>query len=529
MKPKTFLKAAALTGITAAAAPLLNKKLNTPQGKKFMYAAADTAVNGVLSGVNAVLPDISRGDILDFTPDCTFAGTKNFLKTPMTNAAWSLGYSKASILPEDVTAQPYYLGGYPAYPPNAAVDVLDDQMIRCIALSDGSGRGIAVFAVIDCIGISNRDVNEIRAGLTGFAAENNIVSINICATHAHSCIDTLGAYGDPAAVLKNNPVKIIEGETDFVSGRNPAFMEHLKTTTVSLIQNAVLNMKPGKLYRAVQDGSKFLQAKRPPKVMPPEIVSLNFRPADGSMGTRAVFMSAQPAQFSPNSRTVSADYPYYLCEQIEQNGEHAIVFQGAALGIFPPRGNSDSLSTLSHAESIQLYGKTLGQYCLTAEFSEIAPILNLRHRKILVPVSNQFVTLLAKLQVVNNELISYGDKAAEVMLVSELGYAELGTDVKLALIPGEIAPELVIGGCADSADSYDGTAWDHASLQEIAGGKLTVIGLCNDEIASIIPDNDFGSKFAPHHYEEIISAGKYTASKIVTEFRAMLDTIAYAD
>ena len=49
-------------------------------------------------------------------------------------------------------------------------------------------------------------------------------------------------------------------------------------------------------------------------------------------------------------------------------------------------------------------------------------------------------------------------------------------------------------------------------------GRLSVIGLCNDAIAYILPDNDFGSVFAPLHYEESVSAGRRTGSNIAHAF-----------
>ena len=53
--------------------------------------------------------------------------------------------------------------------------------------------------------------------------------------------------------------------------------------------------------------------------------------------------------------------------------------------------------------------------------------------------------------------------------------------------------------------------------------ELAVIGLCNDFIGYIIPDNDFGSMFAPLHYEESVSAGGRTASNIVNGFIRLKD------
>ncbi|MBQ6020209.1 MAG: hypothetical protein IJL26_08530, partial [Clostridia bacterium] len=239
MKAKTIVKAGILAVGAAAAAPFVKKKLDSPEGRRFLYEAADKSLAGVLTGVSAVLPAGKPGDILDFTPTPDYPGTAQFLEEPAEGAVWSLGYAKKSILPENIFDDVYYLGGYLAYPPNRADGVLDDMLIRAVAVNDGSGRGTAVFAVIDCVGVSNHDVNDIRALLADFAKERNIVSINISATHSHSCIDTLGLWGELTTALKTNPVKALSGETDFVSGRNETFMQNMKETAAQAIREAV--------------------------------------------------------------------------------------------------------------------------------------------------------------------------------------------------------------------------------------------------------------------------------------------------
>ena len=47
---------------------------------------------------------------------------------------------------------------------------------------------------------------------------------------------------------------------------------------------------------------------------------------------------------------------------------------------------------------------------------------------------------------------------------------------------------------------------------------MAVIGLCNDCIAYIVPDNDYGSVFAPLHYEEAVSPGRRTGSNVAGAF-----------
>ena len=190
-------------------------------------------------------------------------------------------------------------------PPNVANDVLDDQMFRCYALNDG--RATSVFGVIDCVGISNHDIRDIRIALADFCRENNVVSINISASHSHSEIDTQGLWGDLFEMLKKNPLKIINGEGDYLSGeiRNTWQISKL---AVPRVLKAVLNMKTGKLYSSVVDGTRFVRDKRPPNVMVTDILNIKFIPDDGSAPTHAVYMAAHPTQFGDDNKMISADF-----------------------------------------------------------------------------------------------------------------------------------------------------------------------------------------------------------------------------
>ena len=521
MKLKTIAKAGVLAVGAAAAAPFIKKKLDTPAGKRFLYEAADKAAAGALTGITSVLPDVKPGDILDFDPTPEFSGTERFLDAPVKDAVWSLGFAKTSILPENVFDDEYYLGGYLAFPPNRVNGVLDDELVRAVAIDDGSGRGTAALAVIDCVGLSNHDVNGIRALLRDFAKENNIVSINVAATHSHSCIDTMGIWGDLIAALKTNPIKALSGETDFVSGRNEAFMENLRQTTADTIRRAVGSMTKGKLFAGTRDASRYCRDKRPPEVMITDMTTLLFRPDDGSAPTRMVFFAAHPTQFGESNKIVSGDFPYYLCGRLEEDGENALYFQGAQLAVATERGNGNTPEGLGRNDSIRAYGRALAEYSAGTELSEVPAFLNARHKKVLFNMSNKIFLLLERLHVIDHDAVICSGKN-DLMLVSEIGFLQLGDQIRFALIPGEMAPEIAVCGCAGAQDSYEGREWGYPTLEALAGGKLTVIGLCNDEIGYIIPDNDFGSIAAPMHYEESVSLGKHTASKLVKEFGVMM-------
>ena len=53
--------------------------------------------------------------------------------------------------------------------------VIDDMMVRCIALKDGATGETVLFGTIDCIGITNADIRDIRELLKEFAKAKFIV------------------------------------------------------------------------------------------------------------------------------------------------------------------------------------------------------------------------------------------------------------------------------------------------------------------------------------------------------------------
>lgn len=535
MSKKSFLVSAALSaaGTAGAAFAVKNKiaqKTQTEAGKKEMLGLADKAVMKVVGKLSDGISDKCIPFINHFDRTGFMEGSGYFLTAPAPEAGWRLGFAKGVIIPE-VYSGDLYIGGYLAFPPNKANGKITDQLIRAVALDDGSGRGVNVFAVIDCIGLVNSDVRAIRRSLSKLAQEKNITSINISATHCHSGVDTIGLWGDLIRALKVNRKAVKSSKTigDVSSGRNKEFMDFLFETARQTITEAVENMTPGKLSFALKDASGYVHGKRPPYKLDDVMTVLRFRPDDGGKELRAVFLAAHPTCYGERQREISADYPYFLCSELEDNGYNAMFFQGDQAAVATNRGQFTPEGATTH-QSIEAYGRGLARDVLSTDekdFRDIEPLLNVRITEVFIPADNPILTLAGKLKLVNNSVakVTMDDDGDEYDLCfpTEVGYVELGSELKLALIPGEMCPELNVGGMLQK-DSYTGKAWEYPALKDVVDGRLTVIGLCNDEIGYIVPNNDFGSLFAPLHYEESVSAGRRTASNVVAAFiRAVED------
>lgn len=529
---KKFLVSAVITAAGAVGAKFTADKIKdhiaSPDNKRRLmdkgHSLAMSLVGKISDSVSDKgIPYINRYDNSGF-----MEGNGYFVTAPAKDARWSAGYSKASIVPP-IQEGDYYIGGYLAYPPNKMTAIMNEQMVRALALSDGSGRGIHVFAVIDCIGISGTDIRKIRNRIKDLISEKNILSVNISATHCHSGIDTEGLWGELPKAFKNNKKAAKKGKKgNYISGKNEIFMGYLERMTAKTITNAVNNMKTGKLSYVNIPVGDYVRDKRPPYVTDNNLTRLRFVPDDNSKEINAVFMAAHPVCYGDKHKEAARDFPGYMCDEMERLGVEAMFIQGAQAAVATNRGPHipDGLGT---DEGIKAYGEALARLVLEAdskEFIELSPVLNVSITELFLSADNKILELAAKLRLVNNPLVKISmaddsnkeDKSYDLSLVTEVGFAVLGNKLSLAMVPGELMPELAVGGCAESWENYSGEDWTLPSIKEIMGTDLAVIGLCNDFIGYIVPDNDFGSIFAPLHYEESVSAGRKTASEIISAF-----------
>lgn len=528
-KSKLIIAGAALAGAASGAAAVYFGRKNCPQFKKKTDIAAGKSVNKIFEGLATVLPEMNWQNKIDYKSENFMAGHTKFIKEPAKNNRWQLGFSSKILTPDDYSTEDYYLGGYLHFPANKVTGVIDDEMVRTVCLNDSSGRGSAVFVVIDCACIGGGDVRKIRERLAGFAKENNIVSINVSATHCHSAVDTFGLWGDLPKIVKNNFKALRQKRfDDLISGKNKTFMEKLFTLTEQSVVEAYADMKPGKLYFCENEDLAFSRDTRPPYVRTKDITRIRFTPDDGSRETIAVIMAAHAIAVGYDNTEISADHIYYMDEILRDAGKNFIHFQGAELAVRTQR--SGIVPENSKEEGWKEYGWALGRYLLNLppeKDEEIEPVLNIKLAEIFIPASNYVLLTMAKMGIVSNIILKTGKKAADTLYVTEVGYAELGRRLRLALIPGEMAPEMLLGGTFTAEESYNNTEWEHLPMKDMlpAGTSLKIIGLCNDLVGYILPDNDFGSIFAKDHYEEMASAGIETGPAIVEAFKDLAESV----
>ena len=122
------------------------------------------------------------------------------------------------------------------------------------------------------------------------------------------------------------------------------------------------------------------------------------------------------------------------------------------------------------------------------------------------------------------------DITKPVAVKTEIGYLKLG-DLEVAVIPGEIYPELVLGKVQDPVDP--GADFQDAPIEpgiypQLKGKHRMLIGLGNDELGYVIPKRQWDAK-APYcyglkkaQYGEENSVGPEAASVICGVFRDLV-------
>ncbi len=559
-------------------------KADTEQEKKTIgFTYLELVFMDILNLIARPAPIANTGftDAEDYDSPNFMAGHETFI-TSNPAGQWSLGYDQTSLVPDDILDRPYYLGGYllQNFPSNTVEEVLDDMNVYTVVMDDGSGRGKAAFCTIECIGISNKDIRDIRALLADFAKENNIVSINVTATHCHSEIDTMGLWNPFFLKMANNALAALTGQTLFKTkpGPDEQFMNLLKERTAQSIKNAVKDMKEGDLYFSQKDCAEYFSDDRDPAGYDGNLYVFRFDPyAEGAEETYIINEPAHPyitglKTEESSGKQLSGDYTAAMNEVLTSYGYNFMPIIGATLGIYADRGpTNDDVDLPERWMQADRYGKELAYITMSmnktldevlesdyvknneklkeeikngGEYyslwyegwepvaeTKVEPILNVSHKEVVIRVENPVLLLVGKLGLVNHKILVNNDGTFSTP--TEVGYAEIGKNIKVAMMPGEISPELIYGGTTlDAENAFSGTDFNGKSCAEsldlAEDDVLLCFGLCNDEIGYILNDNDYCMIFFDDmepfgdHYQETIAFSRNSGSLLMKGFEELV-------
>ena len=532
----SVLLVAVMLLLTMATPALAASKVDITEGpmkriEAGFYMIVDKLIQLLGKILNTFIPGLDWGNTWvnydDYqTPDTFYKGEDTFSNNVTENSVWSAGYAYGSLLEGlDVLSGEYAMAGaLQTFKTQTPESILDDQGVSVYAVSDGVS-GTVVHAVIDGYGISRGDVLKIRERLSSFAAENGIISINVSALHQHTLIDTLGMGVALIPALIINPgMSVMEMDRNTLqTGKNQKFMDNLYKVVSETITEAVLDMEEGTFYYGCADASDLMYDKRKPNVFDGEIHRLRFDPKNEASDELWICEAGiHCTSYSASDTFISSDYPYYFKEYIKgTTGADVVYVQGAELAITAERDNIKAEGTEENAR-VKAYAKELADRVIAIENDEqLDPVLNITVTETALTADNPVLILATREGIVDPVATKSG---SDYVIITEVGYMELGGKIGIALIPGEIAPEILWGGVVSKEASWTNSTWDYAPLEETAKAeKLLCFGLTNDQIGYILPDNDVHSMLTEN--EEINAASVKAGSVITSAFEALVEAV----
>jgi hypothetical protein len=449
-----------------------------------------------------------------------------FLAPPSTAGELTVGFGEADVTPA-LGKKPVYLAGFGMN--RKATGVHDPIMARAVVLADGDTR--IALVTVDVVGLFYPTVERVREKLPGYKY------VLVSATHNHEAPDTLGLWGP-------NPLE---------SGIDPAFLAKVEAGCVEAVTAADKGRKPAVAKIGTASDPGLLNDNRLPVVKHDELVALRFEdPKTGKPVGVLVQWNCHPEALDSKNTQITADFPYYAVKHLRgSQGCPVAYFTGTVGGLMTTlrlpvkdeKGNELNDGTFQKAER---YGTLVGQLADTALKGAVPVTLtpfDVRAREILVPVDNNLYKIASQLGTLKRDMYVWDgnptpkqfttatDIKKPVAVKTEVGYLKLG-DLEVAVIPGEIYPELVLGKVQDPADpgaDFADAAAEPAVYAQLKGKHRMLIGLGNDELGYFIPKRQWDAK-APFcyglkkdQYGEENSVGPEAAPIICGVFRELVN------
>jgi hypothetical protein len=413
-----------------------------------------------------------------------------------------------------------------------ATKVHDPIMARAIVLSDGSKK--TAWVSVDVVGLFNPVAEEVRSQLKGF----NYVAV--CSTHNHEGPDTLGLWG----------------RSPFESGLDPEYQKRVVAGCVEAITTADKGLSPAVAKLGTATDATLLRDGRLPEVKHDEIVCLRYdkpgaKATDKPLGI-LVQWNVHPELLDDKNTELSADHVGYTVARLKKQYECPVAyFTGTVGGLMtnlklPLKGKNGELLKDGTFEKTEAYGVAVGELAekalMTAKDVTLVPF-TLRTSLVMVPVENPLYRVAWTAGVLKRGMYEWPgdtnpkewkpakDAKKTVGLKTEVALLSLG-ELDVALIPGEIYPELVLDKIQDPVDpgaDFPMAAKEPAIYPQMKGKHKMLLGLANDEIGYIIPKRQwdeqkpycYGLKNA--QYGEINSCGPDVAPTLCEAFRKLME------
>jgi hypothetical protein len=401
-----------------------------------------------------------------------------------------VGFAETDITP-DVKARPVYMAGFSQN--RKATGVHDPLKARAVVLKDGDKK--LAIASIDVIGFFHPNVENVRSQLGGFTY------VIVSSTHNHEGPDTLGLWGP-------NP---------FSSGVDENYLKRVQAQIVAAVKAADAAARPVRAFIGTATAPELLRDSREPYVKHDELVALRFVDDKEDSAGVIVQWNCHPETLNSKNTEISADFVGYTVDYLKKKYNCPVVYLTGtvgglmtSLGVEIENEKGELLADGTFAKTEE-YGQRIGKLAEKA-LAEAKPVkltpLDVRSRVVFVPMTNNLYQLGRQLGVLNRPayLWSGDPTTAEpappnefkkpMCIRTEVARLWLG-QLRVACVPGEIYPELVLGAIQNPADA--GADFPEAPMEppiyaHLRGEYRMLIGLANDEIGYIIPKRQWDEK-----------------------------------
>jgi hypothetical protein len=439
-----------------------------------------------------------------------------------------------------------------------ASGVHDPLWARALVLQQGKTK-IALVA-LDLVGFFYPNVLKIRSKL----ADLGLTQVVVASTHTHGGIDTLGLWGPDF----------------FTTGIDPRTIDSIIDRTAQAIREADRTKRPALLTFGRADPSRrfggLINDFRDPIVIDRTLWVMRATGTDGKGIATLVNWTPHPETLGGTSSLITSDFPHYLRRALERGGflvegkvwprleGIAIYFSGAVGGLLttlemPVWDEEEARIPERSFAKAQRIGEIAARTVLKALESgrpSAVEEMEIRSKQLFLPFDSPFLRELYNRGVFNRETYKDGSEAGrggpdlltEVDLLT-FRAAEGRVIAQMATVPGELFPEIAIGGYLNDPSrcwrrterkfALDGRGRERVGpanpgrpvepvlRERMAGEFKFIVGLANDELGYIVPANDFVPPVLlpslhlgtdrcgdDDHYEETVSAGSEMAPRV---------------
>ncbi|MEC7987133.1 MAG: hypothetical protein VX278_18335, partial [Myxococcota bacterium] len=414
---------------------------------------------------------------------------------------------------------------------------------------------------LDLFGWFYQEIEKTRELLVeeGIELDHLIVS----STHNHEAPDTMGIWGRTATS----------------TGYSEEYAQHVRLQTVEVIRAAVANMETVGSFAvgaadvrdyAENGTSNLIRDSRDPIVIDPMIRAAIFRNEDGDTIATLSHFGNHPEAMGSDNLEITSDFPYRLRTSLETGvvydsytregyGGTSIFINGSVGGLMTPLrvtvvdGEGTSFTDYTFERNAAM-GKVMAEIAMDA-IDQATPAedfsLSLSANVFNLPVENFGFQAMFLTGLIPRELYDYDpdqilDEDNLPYVRTEVAHLKVGP-LSLMTVPGEIFPEVVIGGYDGSyvgdpnktvinPDNPNPPDLSQAPQGPYLAEKIPsehpwIVGLGNDELGYFVPKYDFQlddrlpwfDSPEGDHYEETRALGVDTVELITTEIDKILE------